>query len=105
MAKKKIETGNPVSVQLPLPVKWHMPDNITSQFASHMIVLTVENEFKILFFEIKPPLIFSTSEPTPKEVQADCIASIIVTADRLPKFIEAMQKQLEIYNSIKKPGI
>lgn len=99
MAKKKVE----ISKQgVAVPIKWYIPDNIITRFASNMIVQTVENEFKISFFEIKPEIIFQPSEPTPKEVRAECVASVIVTAERLPKFIEALQKHLNQYNSIKK---
>jgi len=80
-----------------VPIVWRMPDGIATPFASNMVVQTLENEFKISFFEIKPPIRTSSSAPTPQEVIADCVASVIVTADRLPKFIKALETQLDNY--------
>lgn len=81
-----------------LPIKWHMPDSIITRFASNMVVQTIENEFKLSFFEVKPEIRFPKSERKSTEVIADCVASVIVTADRLPKFIKVLQKQLDIFN-------
>jgi hypothetical protein len=67
-----------------------------------MLIQNIDNEFKISFFEIKPPIVLGPSDPHPKEVRAECVASIIVTSDRLPKFIDALQKHLDKYHSIKK---
>ena len=112
MGKKKTETGKqivgitevPAPLKVPIPLKWYIPDQIITRFASNMVVQTIENEFKISFFEIKPDIVLDPSNPLPKEVRAECVTSVIVTADRLPKFIEALQKQLDNYNSIKKAG-
>ena len=101
MVMKKVKEDNKLK-KIEVPIKWHIPGNIISRFATNMTVQLIENEFKLSFFEIKPEIILDPSAPIPKETLAECAASIIVTADRLPKFIEALQKQLEIYNSIKK---
>ena len=87
-----------------VPIKWYIPDNIIARFASNMVIQTIESEFKISFFEMKPGILLQTSETLPKEVRADCVASVIVTADRLPKFIEVLQKHLNQYNLTKNIG-
>ncbi len=87
---------------LSAPIRWDIPDYIITRFASNMIIQNIEDDFKISFFEIKPPIVLGPSDPRPKEVRAECVASIIVTPERLPKFIEALQKHLDKYNSIKK---
>lgn len=99
MTPKKTEKVKQV---MTAPLKWVIPDYIITRFASNMLVQTIENEFKISFFEIKPPIRFKPSDPAPQEVLAECVASVIVTPDRLPKFIEALQKHLDLYNSTKK---
>ena len=71
-------------------------------FATNMFVQIIENEFKISFFEIHPQPRFSGEEPIPDKIKAYCVGSVIVTADRLPKFIKALQTQLETYESLKK---
>lgn len=98
MAEKKAEKNKQVIVA---PLKWVIPDNIITRFASNMIVQNIENEFKVSFFETKLPILLGPSDLPPKEVVAECVASVIVTADRLPKFIGVLQKQLDQYNSIK----
>jgi hypothetical protein len=92
MAKRKIGVAKEV------PIEWHLPDGLMTPFATNMLIQTIENEFKISFFEIKPMIRLSDSEPIPSKVKAVCVASVIVTADRLPKFIEVLQSQLDKYN-------
>lgn len=85
-----------------LPIEWRMPEGKMTPFATNMFVQIIENEFKISFFEVKPPLRFNESDPWPEKAIADCVSSVIITADRLPKFIEVLQDQLERYESIMK---
>ena len=93
MAEKKKITSSFQGVAI--PIKWNIPDDMITRFASNMLVQVIENEFKISFFEIKPFIQLDPSQPAPKEVQADCVASVIVTIDRLPKFIKALQDQYD----------
>lgn len=81
-----------------LPIKWNVPETMVTRFASNMVVQTIENEFKLSFFELKPKIHFNPSDTIPTEVIADCVASVIITVDRIPKFISALQKQLDTYN-------
>lgn len=85
-----------------IPIKWHIPDNIITRFASNITIQLIENEFKISFYELKPEIRIDASLPLPTEVKADCVASVIVTADRLPKFINVLQKQYNKYMESKK---
>lgn len=81
-----------------VPIKFNVPDNIITRFTTNMTVQIIGNEFKISFFEQFPPIILQDEQP-PKEIQANCVASVIVTADRLPKFIKALQDQLDLLNT------
>ena len=96
MAKKRTETSKQTTT---IPIEWRVPDNLITRFVSNMVIQTIENEFKISFFEIKPIIHLDDSQPLPSKVPADCVASIIVTPDRLPKFIDVLQKQLDKYNA------
>lgn len=98
MSKKKVIPPNKA---IAIPIEWHIPEGQMTPFATNMTVQIIENEFKISFFEIKPPVRFDDSEPLPSKARADWIASVIVTADRLPKFIEVLQTQLNKYQSKK----
>lgn len=84
-----------------VPIKWNTPDNIITRFASNMVVQLLENEFKISFFEINPDIIFGIENKPPDEVQANCVASVIITANKLPVFIEVLQNQYNAYNELK----
>ncbi len=100
MAKNKtvetIEQGKEV------PLKFIISPTIITRFASNMVIQTFENEFKISFFEVKPEIRLDPSEKIPDEVLADCVASIIVAANKLQAFIDILQKQVNKYNEKKK---
>lgn len=98
--KKTDENKKGVAV----PLEWYVPDGAMTPFATNMVVQTMENEFKISFFEVKPPIQLDETAPPPNKIRADCVASVIVTADRLPKFIEVLQKQLDKYVLKKQTG-
>lgn len=100
MTKKK-EEKEATKVELKagkvVPIKWNVSADIISRFATNILVQKLDNEFKISFFEIKPPISFSEKDQLPDNVPADCVASIIVTANRLPGFIEVLRRQMEKY--------
>src|SRR3990172_6828217 len=100
MAKKKEQKGHILSIE------WNIPDNIITRFATNMTIQTIENEFKISFFEVKPPIVLSEVDQKKMKkigtVKADCVGRFIVTPDRLPKFIADLNEQLSKYNKIQK---
>jgi len=83
--------------EITIPLKWHLPDTIITRYASNMVIQTLENEFKLSFFEINPEIRLGPDVPPPSEMQAECVASVIVSPAKLPQFIEAMQKQFAKY--------
>jgi len=98
MAKKNVKTPL-VQPLVGIPIKWHVSDNIITRFASNMVVQAIENEFKISFFETKPEINLDPSAKPPKEMPAECVASVIITADRLQNFIDVLQTQVNLYKS------
>lgn len=98
MTKKKIKKKEEETKEL--TIKWHIPDDIISRFATNMTIQPIKNEVKICFFEVKPKIVLPGQE-IPNEIQADCIASLIVTNDRLQGFVDAMLTQVK-RQSIKK---
>jgi len=94
------------SHQVELKIEYNFPDNITSRFATNIVVQVIEHEFKLSFFEIKPEIILDDQDKLEKmkergTVSADCVASIIVTANRMGGFIKVLNGQLEKYESRK----
>ena len=98
MAKKRAESDKQEE-GIKVPIEWHVSDNIITRFVTNMTIQTIEKEFKISFFELKPGINLDPQSSPPKSVKADCVGSIIVTIDRLPAFIEVMQRQLDQYTS------
>ena len=94
MAKKK---ANKDIMGIGVPIEWYIPDGIITPFATNMLVQIVEDVFKLSFFEKKVPITFDPSAPPPSKVRADCVASVIVTPDKLEKIIEVLQSQLDNY--------
>jgi hypothetical protein len=85
------------------PIKWIIPDNLITRFATNMLVQSLEDkEFKISFFESKPPIILDPSAPPPQEIVAECVASIVITDERMPSFIQALQTQFQTHELAKK---
>jgi hypothetical protein len=80
-----------------VPIEWCVPEGIMTPFATNMVVQSMENEFKVSFFEIKPPIQLGNAPLRADKVRADYLAGVIISADRLPKFIDVLQQQLDKY--------
>lgn len=106
MPKKKVVKSKRVArgKKVAIPIKWNTPDNIITRFATNMVVQLIENDFKISFYEQNPPLQLNPNEPIPKEIPATCVASVIVTADRLPRFIKALEDHYKMWIETIKPN-
>jgi hypothetical protein len=96
----KVKTTKDIKT-LRLPIKWNIPDTIITRFATNIVIQTVENAFKISFFEAKPEIRMASTDGVPTEVRADCVASLIISYEKLPSFINALQKHLENHNASK----
>jgi hypothetical protein len=87
--------------RLSLPIEWQIPENLKTQFITHMVVQHSDYEFIISFFEIHPPMFLGSGEEIKekmklesdsiKSVKAECKARIAVSAERMPGFIQALQ--------------
>jgi len=91
-----------------IPIKWNVPDNIQSLYASNVFVQACEYEISLLFFETQLPLLTGSSEEIINQlkeidaVQAKCVAKIVVNPELVPKLIQALQTGLDKYQSDKK---
>lgn len=82
-----------------IPVAFNIPDDMITRFVTNTTVQIMDEEFKLSFFEIKPALSFDPADKPPDEVRADCVATVVMTPDRLSRFIGVLQGQLDKYNS------
>jgi hypothetical protein len=97
---KKTPITPPKRMQLPLV--WHVPDDIVSRFATNAVIQSIEDAFKISFFEAKPEMRLQPGIKPPVSVKADCVASIIVTPQKLQSIIQALQRHLDSFNELNK---
>ena len=82
-------------------IDWQIPDDIVARYATNMLVQRAENEFIISFFETKPPILLGDADEISAQLKsmgsvlrANCVAQIIVAAEKMPSFVEALQKNL-----------
>lgn len=79
---------------LEIPVTFRVPDGMIAQGATTIVSQLGEKEVYINFFQIQPPFRFST-DTIPDKVNADCVARVMVSLDRFPGFVQALQTTLE----------
>lgn len=84
-----------------VPLKFVIPNTIITRFATNMTVQVLEQEFKINFYEMKPELCFEQNAKPPSDIQADCVASVVLTAERVVRLIKALQDQLDRQHEVK----
>lgn len=100
--QKREASGN-----ITLPVEWHVSENVQSRYATNIVSQPLQHEFVISFFEAQPPIIVGTPEENKaryqelEAIRAECVAKIIVAAERLPEFIEVLQTTLAAYHASK----
>lgn len=102
MAKKKViqderKTQVVSSKEARVPIKWNIPDTIHSVYASNVLVQLMENEFRLSFFETKPPIRLNETDPLVREVRADCVASVILHPKKVLSLINALKQQLKLF--------
>lgn len=89
-----------------LKIEWHIPDYIISRFATNFVVQTIESEFKVSFFEVKPDLILTEEQRKLVEdrgtIIAECIGSVIITPERLKRLIAILGEHLAKYENAQK---
>jgi hypothetical protein len=91
-----------------LPIEWHFPGDITSRYATNLVVQSTEHEFTISFFEIRQPILLGSPEDRKiqleqmKSVRAECVARIIVGAERMPEFVRVLQERVDIIQASRK---
>jgi hypothetical protein len=85
-----------------IPIIWNFPEDLISGYATNIVVQNGEQELYVSFFEAQPPILLAPEDAEKLEsVNAECIARIVITPDRMAKFIDVLQKQLNVFNSKK----
>src|ERR1044071_7357517 len=97
MSKKR--SAKAANTEREIPLIWDFPDDLVSGYATHLVVQVGEHELFVSFFETPPPLLLSSKDAeTLESVRAECIARIVISPERVQKFIDVLQKQLDVFN-------
>lgn len=95
----------PSEVRLELPIDWQFPNDLSSRYATHLVVQHTEHEFVLSFFEILPLPIYGSPQAVSAQLErlsaipAECVGRIVVAADRMPAFVAVLQENLQRYQS------
>ncbi len=80
------------------------PEDLDSHFVSNIVVQHQPDHFIISFFEVwPPPILGDTAEERQQvlqsidEVEAKCVARLVVTPARMREFIDTMSENWERY--------
>jgi Protein of unknown function (DUF3467) len=88
-----------------LPVDWHFPESIQSRYANNMLVQVGQFEFIISFFEMQLPMLSGSPEENKEKleemgaIRAECVSKIVLSPELVPGLINALQTELEKYQS------
>lgn len=84
-------------------LNFRIPGRMPAVYAQHMFVQPGLNEYLLTFFEVIPPLLSISGEPSEEQVKAlqesgivaECVSRIIIPKALFPSFVKAMQTGLE----------
>jgi Protein of unknown function (DUF3467) len=88
-----------------IPVEWHFPEQIASRYATNLVVQSTQHEFIISFFEVRHPILIGSPEEQRaqleqiKSIRAECVARIIVAAEKMPEFLQVLQVRLDAFQA------
>lgn len=97
----------PFEQRVPVPISREFPPDQVGVTSNHFVIQQDDSEFHLLFFQTHPPVVLADTDEERREILANaearsiCVARIIVSADRLPSFIEAMESNLKRHNARK----
>ena len=95
------------SIQIQLPVEWHVPDSIKSVYADNVTAQPRKHDVTISFFESQLPILGDDAERNRAilekmgAVRAECVGKIVVAAELVPDIIRVLQIAYDGYFAAK----
>lgn len=95
-----------IPLQRSIPIKWIIPDSISTQHATNLLIQQKGTEFILLFFEIQQPLLIGTPEEQIEaynkieDVGATCIARIVVSIENLEEMLKSLTESIDLFHRI-----
>ena len=90
-----------------VPIKRTYPSDLKSHFVANLAVQHQQESFVLTFFEVWPPPIFGDTVEEKqkameavKEVEATCVARLVVTPQRMRDFIRVMADNVGQYEKV-----
>lgn len=84
-------------------IEWEIPDDVQNRYANNVVVQHSQYEFTISFFEVRPPMLWGSPEEKKElisnitSIPAQCVARIVVSPDKMPEIINALQDNFQKY--------
>jgi hypothetical protein len=109
---KKTVAGKQAEAAVALKINRIFPTGQVGVSANHFVVQSDGPEFHLLFFQAHLPIILEgTEEQKSQEIEllkqngvpAMCLARIIVAAERMPAFIDALKTNFTHYQTLREP--
>ncbi len=88
-----------------VPIDWFVPDEVTTKYATNLVVQHTDHDFTILFFEAQPPIIVGSTDErqktleSVKSIRAHCVARIVITPARMEEFVRVLNDNLARYKA------
>jgi hypothetical protein len=79
-----------------VPLRFNVPDNMPSVYATNLLVQATEQEVVISFFEAQPPLLMTDDVEENLEIlkkvgiKADCVARVTISPARFEGFVQVL---------------
>jgi hypothetical protein len=88
-----------------LEIDWATIEQLPPLYATNMVIQHTESEFIINLYQLLPPVIWGTEEQKRARIeemsmiQTTPLARVVITADRMPGFVRALKKNLDVYET------
>jgi hypothetical protein len=110
-SENNTSNGDEIEV-IKLPLRYVDAEGLQTRYTNTMIVQHTPDEFVLQFFEVIPPILFGPPEEVERlrasleYVEAKCVARLIISPERIPSIIQALQSNYERFlNKDDKGGI
>ncbi len=88
-----------------LPLRYHDSEGLKTRYANNLIVQHSDSEFVLRFYETLPPVFFGVPDEVElTHVDAECVARVVISPDRIPAFIEVLQDNYKKYQAENENG-
>ena len=77
-----------------VPLEWVIPEGLEIVFANHLVIIDVDGQFVVTFFQATPPIILegeAAKMDTVRTIPATAVARLAIPPQQLSAMIEVLQ--------------